>query len=186
MVSAMRDEADRLSAELKAAPPNSPRMAETINAFPHLSEMASAVSNRISAHIDRELTSLQLAAQLAERKLFLQTLLLVPMTLAVVGVFTYVFGRPIRAIDRAISELGRGTFSRPIAIKGPADLEQLAAQLEWLRGRLLELAQEKNRFLRHMSHELKTPLANIREGTELLMDGHRDLAREWNEVAAFD
>jgi two-component system sensor histidine kinase GlrK len=118
---ALRDEADRLSAELKAAPPNSPHMADTI--------------------------------------------------IAVVGVFTYVFGRPIRAIDRAISELGRGTFSRPIAIKGPTDLEQLAKQLEWLRGRLLELAQEKNRFLRHMSHELKTPLANIREGTELLMDG---------------
>jgi two-component system sensor histidine kinase GlrK len=37
--------------------------------------------------------------------------------------------------------------------------------------RLLELAQEKNKFLRHMSHELKTPLANIREGTELLLDG---------------
>ena len=50
-------------------------------------------------------------------------------------------------------------------------MERLAAQLEWLRGRLLDLAQEKNRFLRHMSHELKTPLANIREGTELLMDG---------------
>ncbi|TMA48832.1 MAG: hypothetical protein E6J81_04580, partial [Deltaproteobacteria bacterium] len=44
-------------------------------------------------------------------------------------------------------------------------------QLEWLRQRLLELAHERNRFLRHMSHELKTPLANIREGTELLMDG---------------
>jgi two-component system sensor histidine kinase GlrK len=93
------------------------------------------------------------------------------MTLAVVGLFTYLFGRPIRAIDRAISELGRGTFSRPIVISGPADLERLAAQLEWLRVRLLDLAQEKNRFLRHMSHELKTPLANIREGTELLMDG---------------
>jgi two-component system sensor histidine kinase GlrK len=47
----------------------------------------------------------------------------------------------------------------------------LGQQLEWLRIRLLELAQERNRFLRHMSHELKTPLANIREGTELLMDG---------------
>jgi two-component system sensor histidine kinase GlrK len=67
--------------------------------------------------------------------------------------------------------LGRGTFSRPISIRGPADLERLASQLEWLRSRLLDLAQEKNRFLRHMSHELKTPLANIREGTELLMDG---------------
>ncbi len=164
-------EADRLSLELKAASPNSPRMAALINSFPHMSEMASNVSNRISAQIDRELTSLQDAAQKAQQQLFWQTLLLVPMTLAVVGVFTYLFGRPIRAIDRAISELGRGTFSRPIAIRGPADLERLAIQLEWLRGRLLELAQEKNRFLRHMSHELKTPLANIREGTELLMDG---------------
>ena len=164
-------EADRLSRELKAAPPNSPRMTEIINAFPHMSEMASNLSNRINTDINDELTDLQLAAQRAQQKLFWQTLLLVPMTLAAVGIFTYLFGRPIRAIDRAIGELGRGTFSRPIAISGPADLERLAAQLEWLRGRLLELAQEKNRFLRHMSHELKTPLANIREGTELLMDG---------------
>ena len=33
-------EADRLSGQLKAAPPNSPRMAEIINSFPHMSEMA--------------------------------------------------------------------------------------------------------------------------------------------------
>src|ERR1700722_3414066 len=146
-------------------------MAELINAFPSFAELGSQGSNRASAQIYRELTSLRLGAQRAQQNLLWQTLLLVPMTLAVVGVFTYLFGRPIRAIDRAISELGRGTFSRPIVIKGPADLERLAAQLEWLRGRLLDLAQEKNRFLRHMSHELKTPLANIREGTELLMDG---------------
>ena len=170
-VHALQAEAERLQEGLKHTAPNSARMAELINAFPQLSELASKVSNKVSAQIDRELTSVQAAAQLAQQRLFLQTLLLVPMTLAVVGLFTYLFGRPIRAIDRAISELGRGTFSRPIAIRGPADLERLAAQLEWLRGRLLELAQEKNRFLRHMSHELKTPLANIREGTELLMDG---------------
>jgi two-component system sensor histidine kinase GlrK len=168
---ALETEAERLHEELMHDAPNSTRMADLINAYPQTSEMASKVSNRVSAQIDRELASLQLATQGAQRNLFWQTLLLVPMTLAVVGVFTYLFGRPIRAIDRAISELGRGTFSRPIAIRGPADLERLAAQLEWLRGRLLDLAQEKNRFLRHMSHELKTPLANIREGTELLMDG---------------
>jgi two-component system sensor histidine kinase GlrK len=84
---------------------------------------------------------------------------------------TLSIGRPLRAIDRAISELGRGTFSRAIEVSGPRDLERLGAQLEWLRQRLLDLAQERNRFLRHMSHELKTPLANIREGAELLMDG---------------
>ena len=146
-------------------------MAELVNSYPQMSDLASKISNHVSGQIDHELTALQEATQLAQQNLFWQTLLLVPMTLAVVGVFTYLFGRPIRAIDRSINELGRGTFSRPIAIRGPADLERLAAQLEWLRVRLLELAQEKNRFLRHMSHELKTPLANIREGTELLMDG---------------
>ena len=162
---ALQAEAERLQAELKRSAQNSKRMADLINAFPQLAEMASTVSNRVSLQIDRELAALQLATQRAQQNLFWETLLLVPLTLAVVGVFTYVFGRPIRAIDRAISELGRGTFSRPIAIRGPADLERLAAQLEWLRGRLLDLAQEKNRFLRHMSHELKTPLANIREVT---------------------
>src|ERR1700723_3870678 len=168
---ALENEAERLHEELKQDAPNSPRMADLINAYPQLSDMASKLSNRVSAQIDSELSNLELATQAAQRNLFWETLLLVPLTLAVVGVFTYLFGRPIRAIDRAISELGRGTFSRPIAIRGPADLERLAAQLEWLRGRLLDLAQEKNRFLWHMSHELKTPLANIREGTELLMDG---------------
>jgi len=70
-----------------------------------------------------------------------------------------------------------------ILVKGPTDLEQLGRQLEWLRLRLLELAQEKNKFLRHMSHELKTPLANIREGTELLLDGTvGDLDKPQREV----
>ncbi len=170
-LSTLSDRNERLLADLKAARPNSAQMAQVVNAFPALAEVASKVSTRISVQIDSELARLQLATQEAQRTLFWQTLLLLPMTLLVVGIFTYLFGRPIRAIDRSISELGRGTFSRPIAIKGPADLERLAAQLEWLRIRLLELAQEKNRFLRHMSHELKTPLANIREGTELLMDG---------------
>jgi two-component system sensor histidine kinase GlrK len=168
---ALQAESERLHEEIKRSTPTSPRMAEMVNAFPQLSALASKVSTRVSAQIDEELSGLQNATQLAQRNLFWESMLLIPLTLAVVGVFTYLFGRPIRAIDRAISELGRGTFSRPIAIRGPADLEQLAAQLEWLRGRLLDLAQEKNRFLRHMSHELKTPLANIREGTELLMDG---------------
>ncbi len=167
----LQAESARLHNEVNIPKPHSTQMSDLIASFPKIADLASKLSSHISTQINLELTSLELEAQHAQQKLLRQTLLLVPITLAAVGLFTYLFGRPIRAIDRAIGELGRGAFSRPIVIRGPADLENLATQLEWLRVRLLDLAQEKNRFLRHMSHELKTPLANIREGTELLMDG---------------
>ncbi|MDE2306089.1 MAG: histidine kinase [Gammaproteobacteria bacterium] len=181
----LEEEARAMLVRMRATAPSAAPMNALIGEFPHLSDIASRISNRSNAQIDLDLTNLQLAAEHTRHTLLWQTLLLVPLTLAVVGVFTYLFGRPIRAIDRAINELGRGAFSRPITIRGPKDLEHLAEQLEWLRSRLLELAQEKNRFLRHMSHELKTPLANIREGTELLMDGAvGELRGAQREVAA--
>jgi two-component system, NtrC family, sensor histidine kinase GlrK len=170
-VQRLLDSANQAKTSLRTEAPNSARIEKVIDKFPRLSEMATSIANRMSTQIDAELANLQLTTQQAQQRLFWQTLLLVPMTLGAVGLFTYLLGRPIRAIDRAINELGRGTFSRNIEITGPRDLERLGSQLEWLRVRLLDLAQEKNKFLRHMSHELKTPLANIREGTELLMDG---------------
>ena len=109
---ALKAEAERRAVELKSAPANSARMAELVNSYPQMSDLASKISNHVSGQIDHELAALQEATQLAQQNLFWQTLLLVPMTLAVVGVFTYLFGRPIRAIDRSINELGRGTFSQ--------------------------------------------------------------------------
>jgi two-component system sensor histidine kinase GlrK len=50
-------------------------------------------------------------------------------------------------------------------------VRQLGLQLDWLRLRLMELDADKARFLRHVSHELKTPLAALREGVALLEDG---------------
>jgi two-component system sensor histidine kinase GlrK len=40
----------------------------------------------------------------------------------------------------------------------------------WLSERLSWLESQRHQFLRHISHELKTPLASMREGTELLAD----------------
>ena len=113
----------------------------------------------LTSEIDRQLKVMQDDAAQTRTALLWQAAVLTLISLV------------IRVLDRAINQLGEGQFSRSIKVNGPADLVALGRQLEWLRRRLLELAQEKNRFLRHMSHELKTPLANIREGTELLLDG---------------
>lgn len=142
-----------------------------IELFVPLRQRIAHLTSELTAHVDARLSALQETARNAQRVSTWQVAALVPGTLMLVLTFTLLVARPIRQIDQAIGQLGASGFSKPIKIKGPTDLQRLGRQLDWLRLRLLELAQEKNKFLRHMSHELKTPLANIREGTELLLDG---------------
>lgn len=137
----------------------------TMNAT--MREIAEGMRTSINARLE----TLQENATEAQRELAWLSAALIPGTLVLVVLFLLLVGRPMRQIDRAIRELGEGDFSRPITVSGPNDIETLGRQLEWLRHRLKESTDEKNKFLRHMSHELKTPLANIREGTELLLDG---------------
>jgi len=159
-------------------------LATEITKFGPLRRQVDSLAGILTAYVDTELARLQENARKARRYSAWQVAALVPGTLFLVIVFTLLVARPIRQIDAAIQQLGASGFSKPISIEGPTDLERLGRQLEWLRLRLLELAQEKNKFLRHMSHELKTPLANIREGTELLLDGSvGDLEGSQREVA---
>ncbi|HEU0225720.1 MAG TPA: ATP-binding protein [Steroidobacteraceae bacterium] len=142
-----------------------------VGRFDVLGAEANALSEQTRQAIDARLEDAARRADATRRWLLWAIMALVPASLILAIVFFVYVVRPLRAIDRVIGDLGRGIFSQPIAIRGPADLAALGRQLEWLRTRLLELAMERNRFLRHMSHELKTPLANIREGTDLLLDG---------------
>ncbi len=154
-------------------------------AFTQLTALVERVAQESNAQVDVEVSALEERTLQARKHLLWTAALLLPLAAIAVLVLTVGVGRPLRQLDRAISELGEGTFTNPIAVSGPHDLERLGGQLEWLRQRLLELAHERNRFLRHMSHELKTPLANIREGTELLMDGAvGELDSNQREVAA--
>ena len=165
------DELDTIRSLVLIAKAPAHRAEQLSQTFVQLSELADAIASVSNQQIDSDVTTLQRQTERSRRELILESTLLLPLVLIVVLLFALRLSRPLRQIDRAIGELGRGNFSHAITISGPVDLERLGHQLEWLRHRLLDLAQERNRFLRQMSHELKTPLANIREGTELLMDG---------------
>jgi len=156
---------------IRTQPADSDRVLQATRELEALSREAGEFSVAVNDFIGRELAALQQDASDFQTTLAWQTAALIPVMLILVLIFALLITRPIRQIDDAIDQLGQGGFSRPIRVAGPTDLQALGRQLEWLRVRLLELAQEKNRFLRHMSHELKTPLANIREGTDLLLDG---------------
>ena len=176
---------ESIRASVMSNPAGSAATADLSPRFVQLSELVERVAEQSNAQVDEEVAALQERTLQARQRLLWQAALLLPLAIVAVFVLTVGVGRPLRQLDRAISELGQGTFTNPIEVSGPHDLERLGGQLEWLRQRLLDLAHERNRFLRHMSHELKTPLANIREGTELLMDGAvGELDSNQREVAA--
>jgi two-component system sensor histidine kinase GlrK len=127
-----------------------------------------AISTRVA---DREVLRLRTDAEGVQRQLVLLVIFSTAVALGLALLLTRYIARPIAELDAAIRQLGGADFAQPIAVRGPDDLKTLGERLDWLRRRLAEVEAEKNRFLRHLSHELKTPLTAVREGAELLNDG---------------
>ncbi len=121
-------------------------------------------------------TALQLNAirqEIASTQGFLQgqAIVLTLTALGLAALFTTLITRPLGQLEKAINKLGSGSYDASIAVQGPADLRHLGNSLDWLRSRLHKLEQQSTAFFRHVSHELKTPLASIQESVALLRDG---------------
>jgi two-component system sensor histidine kinase GlrK len=102
--------------------------------------------------------------------LLLQAVGLIPLALILAVIFSVLISRPLQRLGAAIHRLGSGEFTTPVNVSGPQDIRELGEHLDWLRKRLTVLDEQKQTFLHHVSHELKTPLTAIREGAELLRD----------------
>jgi len=146
-------------------------IAQAIDEFSVLSELARSLVAEITERIVEEAESAREYAAATRRVLVFQAAGLMSIAVALGGLFTYLITRPLRQIDLSIRRLGAGDFSAAIVVSGPNDLEELGKRLEWLRQRLMELETQKIGVLRHISHELKTPLTAIRESAELLCEG---------------
>lgn len=100
-----------------------------------------------------------------------RALIVFVLSLILVIAATYMIIKPVKVINGMITRLGEGDFiNNTPAVNGPLELKELAQRIIWLSDRLAWLEAQRHQFLRHLSHELKTPLASMREGTELLAD----------------
>ena len=99
------------------------------------------------------------------------TIIVLVVSFLLVMYFTRRIIEPVNTVNEMITLLGEGKFiERVPAVKGPLELEKLVQRICWLSDRRAWLEAQRYQFLRHISHELKTPLASLREGTELLAD----------------
>ena len=134
--------------------------------------------------IDASIEQVRAQAVQSRNSVLWLVIALIPTALVLIGSFTFLISRPIRQVSDGIQGLGEGQFAKPIRVEGPRDMVKLGEQLDWLRERLVALEAQKTRFLQHMSHELKTPLTALREGSDLLSSGVvGNLNAEQREIA---
>jgi len=170
--------------KLLVAPQQTPgTVAELTDGYAQLAEIAQGMLSATNQMTQRAIERLQDTAVQGRQKWLYLALATVGIALALAIVFAVLIARPIRQLDSAVRRMGAADFTHAIEVNGPQDLRYVGHRLEWLRTRLRDLEEQQNRFLRHVSHELKTPLTAVREGAELLRDnvGGR-LAPEQQEI----
>ncbi len=135
-----------------------------------LTRLARPIPFEVTQMIAEESNAMTRQVEEVQRQLLWQALGLIPLALILAVVFSILISRPLRRLGAAIRRLGAGELTTAVAVGGPQDIRELSEQLDWLRQRLSELDEQKQAFLHHVSHELKTPLTAIREGVELLRE----------------
>ncbi len=138
--------------------------------YAQLVEGAQGMLTATNQLTQRAIERLQETADQGREKWLYLALATAAIALALAIFFAVLIARPIRQLDLAVRRMGSADFTHAIEVNGPQDLRYVGQRLEWLRTRLRELEEQQNRFLRHVSHELKTPLTAVREGAELLRD----------------
>lgn len=144
---------------------------EQLGQFASMAQHIEPMRRATNALIDQRLDSIRAQALAVRELLWWQALALVSASLLLMILFTRLIIRPVSHLEKRILSIGGSPVAPQRPIQVPSELARLDERLDWLASRLHELEEQKRQFLRHMSHELKTPLASVREGASLLADG---------------
>ncbi len=159
--------------EAHAMPPafdNASRVGSPASSFnePELSP-GIAISIR---HSEREW--INFLGPLSTPKSLLPELLLANIISALVGIALVAFWlvgrvtRPLRRFADAAEGLGQDLFRPPLAIEGPIEVAVAADAFNRMQRRLVRLIQSRTEMLAAISHDLRTPLTQLRLRLELM------------------
>jgi two-component system sensor histidine kinase GlrK len=79
--------------------------------------------------------------------------------------------KPLSSMRKKTRQVARGDFKCSLDLSSPPEIGDLAQDFNDMCNRLMEMDKMKSDFFSLMAHELRMPLASIKEGTNLLLRG---------------
>ncbi|MEC8418658.1 MAG: HAMP domain-containing sensor histidine kinase [Pseudomonadota bacterium] len=99
------------------------------------------------------------------------TAMLVSVSLLLILLGSQLIVNPVNNLKKIIRIVAHsGGELPPLSRQAPKELIDVEKDLHWLYDRLQQLEHIRTALLRHAAHELKTPLASIKEGCSLLSE----------------
>ena len=91
------------------------------------------------------------------------------LLLSLAGAWLIVFRvtRPLKALETAAAEIGRGRRPEQVTEAGPEEIRTLARNFNQMNADLARLDEDRALILAGISHDLRTPLTRLRMGIEM-------------------
>ncbi len=92
--------------------------------------------------------------------------------LTVIGgwIFVRQLNRPLRALQVAADEVGRGDFPEPLDEHGTTEIVAVTEAFNHMSKGIKQLEDDRNLLMAGISHDLRTPLTRIRLSTEMMSE----------------
>lgn len=92
--------------------------------------------------------------------------------LSVMGgwVFVRQLNRPLKSLEIAAEDVGRGNFPEPLKERGTSEIMAVTQAFNHMSRGIKQLEEDRNLLMAGISHDLRTPLTRIRLASEMMQE----------------
>lgn len=138
-------------------------------AVSHLQAESEVMLDAVQVSIKERVTTAAAVSAKAEQLAWIAGSLSLLLALFVAAIIARSISEPLRQLTQGTRAIAKGQFWHRLPDRGNDEFSELARDFNVMSERLGELDEMKKGFVSHVSHDLKAPLASIRQVMHLLL-----------------